>query len=122
MGVSSDNHWEKHILANLTHQNEDIRNEAVQAAGKIPLPSARLLLLDLLEDEEDEDILRAIIWSLTEIGGEGVRERLEELLATELDEEQEESLEEALENLDFTEGLSLLDLLDIDEDFIEGDE
>jgi HEAT repeat protein len=122
MGVSCDKQWEKQILANLTHQDEDIRVEAVRAAGKIPLASARPMLLDLLEDEEDEDILNAIIWSLSEIGGEGVRDKLEELLDAEPDEELEEFLEEALENLDFTEGMSMFDLLDFDEDSIEGDE
>lgn len=122
MGVSCDKQWEKQILANLTHQDEDIRKEAIRAAGKIPLNSARPMLLDLLEDEEDEEIQQAIIWSLSEIGGEGVRERLEELLASELDEEQEEFLEEALDNLDFNEGISLFELIDLDEDYNEGDE
>ena len=75
-----------------------------------------------MEDEEDDDILNAIIWSLSEIGGEGVRDKLEELLDAEPDEELEEFLEEALENLDFTEGISMFDLLDLDEDSIEGEE
>jgi len=122
MGVSCEKQWEKHILANLTNQDEDIRIEAVRAAGKIPLASARPMLLDLLEDEEDDDILNAIIWSLSEIGGEGVRDKLEELFESEPDEELEEFLEEALENLDFTEGISMFDLLNFDEDSIEGDE
>ena len=121
MGVSSDDRWDKQVLANLTNQDEAIRYEAILAAGRIPLKSARSILLDLLADEEDADILQAITWALSEIGGEGVREQLEEMLETATDEEQEEFLEEALENLDFTEGISLFGRLDADEDSNEGE-
>jgi HEAT repeat protein len=122
MGRSSDERWEKYILARLHHPNEDIRREAARAAGEIGLPSARQALLDLLEDEEEPGPRRQIIWALSRIGGEGVRDRLEEVLLAETDDEEIEFIEEALDNLIFTEGLEELDMFDFDpdEDLDEG--
>jgi hypothetical protein len=74
-------------------------------------------LLKLLGEEEDADILSAIIWSLSQIGGEDVRTYLENLLdVIEDDDEQIAFLEEALDNLAFTEDLDRFDLLAFDPD------
>jgi len=59
--------------------------------------------LRLLEDEDDDEVSGAAIWSLSQIGGEDVRTYLENLLDQSEDEEQTEFLEEALDNLSFTE-------------------
>jgi HEAT repeat protein len=79
------------------------------------------LLLDILEDENDLEIRHEIIWALSRIGGEGVRARLEELLETEDDDEEEDFLEEAIDTLAFTEDMNGFSLLDVNEDvdFIE---
>jgi hypothetical protein len=72
----------------------------------------------MLGEEEDADILSAVIWSLSQIGGEDVRTYLESLL-DQLDDEDEEQiafLEEALDNLSFTEDLDRFDLLAVDPD------
>ena len=116
MGRSSAERWEKYILARLHHPNEDIRREAIRAAGEIGLPSARAALLDLLEDEEEPEPRRQVIRALSRIGGEGVRDRLEEVLLAETDEEEIEFIEEALDNLVFAEGLEELDMFDFDPD------
>ncbi|KAF0108296.1 MAG: hypothetical protein FD146_870 [Anaerolineaceae bacterium] len=116
MGRSSDERWEKEILPRLRHENEDIRREAIAAAGEIGLPPARKALLDLLEDEEDLEIRRQAIWALSKIGGEGVHARLEELLEAEADDEEAEFIEEALENLILVEGLNELDMFEFDPD------
>ena len=116
MGRSSDERWEKYILARLHHPNEDIRREAIRAAGEIGLPASRQALLDLLEDEEDPEPRRQAIWALSRIGGEGVRDRLEEVLLAETDDEEIEFIEEAMDNLIFTEGLEELDMFDFDPD------
>jgi HEAT repeat protein len=123
MGRSCDKHWEKHVLSCLHNQDDDIRSEAVHAAGELEIGLAREALFDLLADEEDVEIRRIIIWALSKIGGEGVRSRLEELLNLEPDEEEADFIDEALENLSFTEDLAQLDLLEIDpdEDLIEED-
>jgi HEAT repeat protein len=53
MGRSCDDRWKKQVLSQLRSPNEDIRSEAIHAAGELELESARPVLLDLLEDEED---------------------------------------------------------------------
>jgi HEAT repeat protein len=116
MGRSSDERWQKQVLSKLHAPDEDIRSEAVHAAGELELASARLILLNSLEDEEDLEIRREIIWALSKIGGEGVRARLEELLEIEEDDEEADFIEEAMDTLSFTEDMAQFDLFDIDPD------
>jgi HEAT repeat protein len=122
MGRSSDERWKKQVLSQLHSPDEDIRSEAIVAAGELELSSARAALLDLLDDEEDLGLRRALIWALSKIGGEGVRNKLDELLEIEEDDEEADFIEEAMENLSFTEDVqfTLLDL-DPDEDFPDDD-
>ncbi len=103
MGRSCDDRWKKQVLSQLHAGNQEIRSEAIVAAGELELGSARSSLLDLLHDEEDLQVRRSLIWALSKIGGEGVREKLEELLDTEEDDEEADFIEEAIENLSFTE-------------------
>ncbi len=133
IGRSADDRWEEEVLRGLTDADNRIRSAAVEAAGNLGLKSARTILLRLLdEEEEDEDVLGATIWSLSQIGGEDVRTYLENLLDQTEDDEQAEFLEEALDNLAFTEDLDRFELmsfnpdelgeLDDDEDDDEADE
>jgi HEAT repeat protein len=118
MGRSADERWTDAVTRSLIHVDDRIRKAAVQAAGELSLQAARPILLKLLGEEEDADILSAVIWSLSQIGGEDVRTYLENLLdQLELeDEEQIAFLEEALDNLAFTEDLDRFDLLAFDPD------
>ena len=118
MGRSADERWSDAVTRSLIHVDDRIRKAAVQAAGELSLQAARPILLKLLGEEEDADILSAVIWSLSQIGGEDVRTYLENLLdQLELeDEEQIAFLEEALDNLAFTEDLDRFDLLAFDPD------
>jgi HEAT repeat protein len=116
MGRSCDQRWKKQVLSQLHAPDEEVRSEAIRAAGELELGSARPALLDLLADEDDLEPRREIIWSLAKIGGEGIRTRLEELLEIEDDDEEVDFLEEALETLNFTEEMGPFDLLDIDPD------
>ena len=68
----------------------------------------------MLEDEEDELVLGAALWSLSQIGGEDVRTYLIGLLDQCETDEQAAFLEEALDNLAFTEDMNRFDLLSID--------
>jgi hypothetical protein len=70
----------------------------------------------MLGEEEDATILSAVIWSLSQIGGEDVRTYLENLLDQLEDDDQITFLEEALDNLAFTEDLERFDLLAFDPD------
>ena len=117
MGRSSDERWGKHVLSNLRNRKESIRLEAMRAAGELALASARPILLDMLADEEDMETRHEIIWALTKIGGAEVNDQLLVLLEmAEDDEEETEFLEEALENLAFTNEVSNFDLLDLEAD------
>ena len=70
----------------------------------------------MLEDEEDLELRRELIWALTKIGGEGVRNRLEESSEAEEDDEEADFIEEAMDNLSFTEDMAQFDLFDLDPD------
>jgi hypothetical protein len=68
------------------------------------------------EEEEFGDTYQAIIWSLSQIGGEDVRTYLETLLDEANDDEMVELIEDALLNLDFTEDSEGFDLIAYDAD------
>ncbi len=124
MGRSADNRWDDDVLRSLVNENDNIRRAAVQAAGQLSLKLARPLLLKMLGEEEEDTVLSAIIWSLSQIGGEDVRTYLENLLdQLEDDDDQIAFLEEALDNLAFTEDLERFDVFSFDpeEDLVEID-
>jgi len=124
MGRSADERWTDAVTRSLVHVDDRIRKAAVQAAGELSLAAARPILLKMLGEEEDASILSAVIWSLSQIGGEDVRTYLENLMDQLEDDEQIAFMEEALDNLSFTEDLERFDLLafDPDEDLTEIDE
>ena len=119
MGRSANDIWEDRVLRSLLDENNAVRKAAVKAAGMLPLKSARLPLLRMLEQEENDEVMSAVIWSLSQIGGEDVQTYLEALL----DQTEEDALitflEEALDNLAFTEDLDRFDLLSVDPDEME---
>lgn len=117
MGRSADKMWEKEVLKMLRHPARDVQEEAIRAAGQLELASTREPLLELLEDAEDlsEEVRTAAIWSLSQIGGTNVRDTLEELLDASEDEDEAEFLEQALENLEFTDGFQFFDLFEVGE-------
>ena len=116
MGRSADERWTDAVTRSLVHVDDRIRKAAVEAAGELSLSAARPILLKMLGEEEDALILSAVIWSLSQIGGEDVRTYLENLLDQLEDDEQIVFLEEALDNLSFTEDLERFDLLAFDPD------
>jgi HEAT repeat protein len=116
MGRSCDERWKKQVLSKLHAPDEDIRSEAIHAAGELELASARPVLLDMLNDEEDLELRRELIWALSKIGGEGVRDRLEEILDAEEDDDEAEFIEEAMGTLTLTEDMAHFALLDLDPD------
>lgn len=124
MGRSADERWTEAVTRSLVSEDDRIRRAAVQAAGELSLGAARPILLRMLGEEEDDSVLSAVIWSLSQIGGEDVRTYLESLLDRVEDEDQIAFLEEALDNLAFTEDLERFDLLafEPDDELIELDE
>jgi HEAT repeat protein len=116
MGRSYDERWEEPVLSSIIDVNSLVRLAAVEAAGELRLASARTVLFRVLEEEEEDDIATAAIWSLSQIGGEDARLYIENLLDLAEDEEDVKFLEEALDNIEFTDELNQFDLLSIDPD------
>ena len=113
MGRSGNEMWEEQVLSKILNPHPSIRMEAARAAGELELSEATSNLFELLKDDNAE-VRSAAIWSLSQIGGPGVRDVLEEMHEQTDDEEEAEYLITALDNLDFTEEMALFSLFDID--------
>jgi HEAT repeat protein len=111
MGRSADDRWEGSVLSKLDDRLPVLRAEAARAAGELEVFEAIPVLIELIDDS-NEDVRTAAIWSLSQIGGEGVREALESLLARTEDEAELDYIETALDNLAFTEGQQPFSLFD----------
>ncbi len=117
MGRSYDHRWDDAVIRMIDHPDLLVRYEAVRAAGELELSEARELLFDLLEEgTDDDDLYFAAIWSLTKIGGDGVRSLIEMSLEETEDADEIQFLEEALENLDFTEQMNMFDMMYVEKD------
>ena len=121
MGRSANSRWKSQVLNMLTHEDPLVRAEAASSAGELEINASVPMLLELLEDS-DLDVRMASVWALSQVGGPGVRHALEKLLETTEDDEEETQIENALENLDFTEEMRDLALLELSEDGNGGDE
>jgi len=117
MGRSFNERWTPSVLRMIDHPDNLVRYEAVRAAGELEAEDAREPIFNLLEEGTDDiDLYFAAIWSLTKIGGEGVRQLIEMNLEETDDPDEIQFLEEALENLNFTEQINLFDMMYIEED------
>ncbi len=116
MGKSADNQWEALVLEHLDHENPEVKGQAIHAAGELGLSAARLRLLRQLDREKDEYLRSELIWALSQIGGEGIEEKFDQLLAKTDDDEEASLLEEALDMLNFTNEMLEFELLKVDYD------
>jgi HEAT repeat protein len=118
MGRSVDQRWSRTVLSKIDHPIVEIQYEAVRAAGHLEIKAARQPLLQMVEepDEITDEVRTAAIWSLSQIGGQEVRALIEQLIDESEDDDVIEYLENALENLEFTDGFPLFDMFDFDED------
>lgn len=116
MGRSADERWTKHVMKHIQSPEPEIQYEAIRAAGELEISAARDIFMDMIEEEEgieDQDIRFAVIWSLSQLGGDEVKQELESLLEDAEDEDEIELLEKALENIELStesEGLEMMDL------------
>lgn len=114
MGRSANSRWQGEIIESLANLNPAVRLAAVNATSELRLATAREILINMMEEEDDEDVFRAIIWSLSCIGGEDTRTYLETLADQTEDDDLLEYIEEALANLAFTEDLDAFEMLSFD--------
>jgi HEAT repeat protein len=124
MGRSYDTRWKESIIMMLDHPNPMVSYEAIRAAGELELTEAKEPLIAFLEAEHgDEDLDDAAIWALTKIGGDEVRQLIEIRLEHADDAEEIQFLEEALQNLAFTEQMNSFERMNFEDlDFEEDDE
>jgi HEAT repeat protein len=113
MGRSANENWRQQVLSKVINPHPSIRMEAARAAGELELSEATSNLLELLDDD-NVDVRSAAIWSLSQIGGSGIRDVLEKMHEQTDDEEEAEFILTALDNLDFTEEMAMFTLFDID--------
>ncbi len=113
MGRSASEEYIPAVIEQLDHPDPEVQFEAVRAAGQLNAGDAREILLEMLQSGiEDDELRMAVIWSLSEIGGEHVRDVLENLLDQTEDDEEADFLQEALDNLFLTEGLDSFEMFD----------
>ncbi len=115
MGRSADDRWYPQVLESLESIYPLVREEAARAAGELEIQEAVPTLIDMLNDD-NEDVRAAAIWSLSQVGGEGVRDLLEELHETADDDAETDFLEAALDNLAFNEDVQLMPMFNFPED------
>ncbi|RME88024.1 MAG: HEAT repeat domain-containing protein [Anaerolineae bacterium] len=114
MGRSYNMRWQEDVIRMFDHEHPAVRAEAIWAAGELALSDASPLLLNSLSEENDSNVRDATIWALSKIGGDGVRELLEELYDQAEDEEEIAFLSDALDNLAFTESIDAFDMFTFD--------
>jgi len=115
MGQSANKDWTPWVTSKLDSDNPEVLLEAARAAGELEISESVPRLMDLLE-LDDYDLRMTAIWSLSQIGGEGVRAKLEDLYEETDDDDEADFIDSALDNLDFTEDVALFDLLELPED------
>jgi len=115
MGRSADQVWGPSVSEMLDHSDPEVQFEAVRAAGELEISAARPILFDMLDSGlDDEETRMAAIWSLSQIGGEGVRDKLQTYLDESEDESEMDFIEEALDNLYLTDGFDKFVMFDFD--------
>jgi HEAT repeat protein len=120
MGRSADDRWAAQVLAELDSSRPEMRYEAARAAGELELTDAVASLARSAEDG-DPQVREASIWSLGLIGGPEAKSVLLELLAL-ADDDEADFIQDALDNLAFTDEVHDFSMLMLDdEDDDEGE-
>ena len=115
IGRTYDSRWSPNVIQMLRHQSPAIRFEAARSAGELEIKDAVRDLMELLDDT-DEDTRLAATWSLSQIGGEGVKKTLEKQLKAANSHEEAKIAQDALDNLLFNEDMELFGLLEFSDD------
>jgi HEAT repeat protein len=111
MGRSADDRWAPVVIERLNDPSTELSSEAARAAGELELGDALPALVDLLQDE-DSELRLAAAWSLSQIGGNGVADALEEALERAEDDDEVDLIENAIENLALTHEMIDLNIID----------
>ncbi len=115
MGRSANNVWQEQVVSQLHSATPMLRAESVRAAGELELQAADQDLIDLTEDA-DQEVRRAAIWSLAQLGGVRAGETLTRLLEAAENPDDAALLEDAVDYLAFVDGTRDIALVDFDSD------
>jgi HEAT repeat protein len=110
MGRSAEQVWSETVLLELEDPTPEMRYEAARAAGELQLRRA-VPRLSRMALERDRNVQGMAIWALGQIGGKSARDLLERLASGD-DEVAAIAAEEALDEINLSEGV--LDLMAID--------
>ncbi len=120
MGRTAEAQWAPMVLAELKSIEPEMRFEAARAAGELELNEAGRELAHLIGDP-DTQVKEAAIWSLGQIGGDFARDTLARLLKKTTDEDERDFIEEAIENLAFSDEVRAFSMFDRAEDGSDAD-
>jgi HEAT repeat protein len=115
MGRSANPIWQEQVVSQLHNPSPILRAESVRASGELELQAAVQDLIDLTEDA-DQEVRRAAIWSLAQLGGTRAGETLTRLLETAQNPDDAALLEDAVDYLAFVDGTRDIALVDFDSD------
>ncbi len=119
MGKSADDQWQVEVLDHLDDDNQQVRIQAIHAAGELSLDHARQRLVRILNQEKHfSEVRHEAIWALSQIGGDEMEAFFERLLDSAEEDEEIQWLEDALDALSFTNASSDFDLLTVELDGI----
>jgi len=110
---SANDEWGPQVQAQLNSPSPAIRLAAVRAAGELELIETVPDLVELLEDAS-EDVRRAAIWSLGQLGGDVAKQVLGDLLDSTEDSEEFQLAQDAIDNLAFVDGSRDLFMFNLD--------
>lgn len=119
IGHSGETQYEEYIMEHLDDPDQEVRLQAIHAAGALGVSAARAPLIKLISPKADLEFRKEAIWALSQIGGEGVEEAFNRLQAFSDDDEELNLLEEALDTLNFINDAGLYELMDIEGDDVE---
>jgi HEAT repeat protein len=123
MGRSADAQYIPVVKSNIQNPNTQLQLEAVRAAGELDIKKVREELLEMVDSGDlDEEVFYAAVWSLSQLGGNGVKAKFEEIMESEIDDDLADFMETAMENLLFNDGMKDFELFDLEADETEEDE
>jgi HEAT repeat protein len=114
MGRSANAVWESQVLERLHHPGPEIRSVSARAAGELELTQATETLIELLDDVNDQ-VQGAAAWALGQLGGNKAADALSEQLKMTDDPDMIQILEDALDHLQFVDGMYDFLMIDFDE-------
>lgn len=112
MGNTADRDWMPIVLQELQNMDDNMRAQAVQAAGTIGSSDAVTTLIDIAFHDENDDVQAAAVVALGNIGSDQAKTALQKLSEDDTYEHLFELIDETMEEMEWMS--AAFDLLDVD--------